>query len=872
MWVQAIGKAADFRRSALLRAILAALLLLMGALALSPAAAQENTPTASATETLTAMATITSTPTPAFTCVFDHSEENFTTPIYKSPTREVYVRFPASDFIRGAQAYSDPNCQDEIWIDDQFGRRPYMLGNGTIVGTECCGGMAHAGDRDRAWDICEANNSNKVVFIHEYYSYSLQYFCSISSEAATPGGSSTRYLNVGHSHAATADLALTRCQRLYPWANAVRYMQPLRGNVLEWHCLLSWTAERRPILAPKPGCVNIYPGIYILFPSSNILYGSVSGYGTNQCDSAPWTFSQSGGYIFTTAGQSAAEALCRDIATAIGGPFSYGVRRHRYHSDVWRCYELPAPHNVTGLRVASADGAVRLNWYRVTTDEGQISGYRIWRRAPGKGETDLSVLVSDTGSTATSYIDSSVEVGQKYIYRVSALGNGKEGRWSSPVEIVVTNATATPTATATATATSTATAVHYTAVDGGVCMFHHYGCTTDRCRSTTDEPATGVMIPLYIKIPQSNFGPHGGYTAYADANCVTEFTKYTIWPDTGGIVRASDRDKAWELCEANNKKKLFEISHSYRRDSPFFGKAYSCYVGAGDPPPGGQSKRFMGGESVWGIPQSDEDNALAECRRRWPDAKAGDEFSVKWTSNRYWTCTLSWTVGGANTPTPSATPTSTLAVTAVNTPTPTATPTSTPVVTAIGTPAAPATSTPATTEAVTPVRQPGRASGLKAALSAGAVSLAWEAPAEGGDVTGYRIWRRLPDQGETELSVLVDNTGSAATSYLDGGAVAKQKRIYRVQALIGDVAGQQSPPVEIVIPTARPTATPTSTPTATPTDTPTSTPTSTPTATPTSTPTNTPTPAPKPGCVNVGPGALLALPFEQFLERDDHRA
>ena len=55
----------------------------------------------------------------------------------------------------------------------------------------------------------------------------------------------------------------------------------------------------------------------------------------------------------------------------------------------------------------------------------------------------------------------------------------------------------------------------------------------------------------------------------------------------------------------------------------------------------------------------------------------------------------------------------------------------------------PATPVPPTN---TPIpQQPGRASGLTASQSGDSVSLSWSAPGDGGQVTGYRIWRRLPD-------------------------------------------------------------------------------------------------------------------------------
>ena len=100
----------------------------------------------------------------------------------------------------------------------------------------------------------------------------------------------------------------------------------------------------------------------------------------------------------------------------------------------------------------------------------------------------------------------------------------------------------------------------------------------------------------------------------------------------------------------------------------------------------------------------------------------------------------------------------------------------------------------------TPIpQQPGRASDLTASQSGDSVSLSWSAPGDGGAVSGYRIWRRLPDKGENKLGVLVENTGSAATSYGDSSAEAGQKHIYRVQALGPGGEGKKSLPAEIVV-------------------------------------------------------------------------
>ena len=103
------------------------------------------------------------------------------------------------------------------------------------------------------------------------------------------------------------------------------------------------------------------------------------------------------------------------------------------------------------------------------------------------------------------------------------------------------------------------------------------------------------------------------------------------------------------------------------------------------------------------------------------------------------------------------------------------------------------------TGALTP-QPPGGAYDLTAEYNENGVNLSWTAPADGGTVTGYRILLRLPDRGEKQFGMLVENTGSAATSYVDQTASAGTKHIYRVQALNAAGEGQSSKPAEIVVP------------------------------------------------------------------------
>ena len=64
--------------------------------------------------------------------------------------------------------------------------------------------------------------------------------------------------------------------------------------------------------------------------------------------------------------------------------------------------EASAPSNLTA---AIADGGVILNWSSPVQDAASVTGYEILRRRPTEGEGALLVLVADTDSTATTYVD-----------------------------------------------------------------------------------------------------------------------------------------------------------------------------------------------------------------------------------------------------------------------------------------------------------------------------------------------------------------------------------------------------------------------------------------------------------------------------------
>ncbi len=92
--------------------------------------------------------------------------------------------------------------------------------------------------------------------------------------------------------------------------------------------------------------------------------------------------------------------------------------------------------------------------------------------------------------------------------------------------------------------------------------------------------------------------------------------------------------------------------------------------------------------------------------------------------------------------------------------------------------------------ASTPPGQPGNLAASEAEAD-GAVTLTWDAPADGGAPSGYMILRRAPGLGQRDLRTLTDDTGSAATTHTDTSVQPGVKYIYRVKA--HNAAGQGAP-------------------------------------------------------------------------------
>ena len=88
------------------------------------------------------------------------------------------------------------------------------------------------------------------------------------------------------------------------------------------------------------------------------------------------------------------------------------------------------------------------------------------------------------------------------------------------------------------------------------------------------------------------------------------------------------------------------------------------------------------------------------------------------------------------------------------------------------------------------------------------MTLTWTAPADGGTVTGYRLWRRSGE--ETAFSVPGEDLAATVLTHTDTTVATGTAYAYRVQALAATAgAGPRSAAVAVTAVTTRVPGTPT---------------------------------------------------------------
>ena len=94
-------------------------------------------------------------------------------------------------------------------------------------------------------------------------------------------------------------------------------------------------------------------------------------------------------------------------------------------------WAVQAQSNPTNLSGAIVNGGIVLEWHAPTENAEAAYSYQILRRRPNEGETTLTALVPDTGSTALTYTDDDATEAGRHL-RLPSQGHRHPGRRDEP--------------------------------------------------------------------------------------------------------------------------------------------------------------------------------------------------------------------------------------------------------------------------------------------------------------------------------------------------------------------------------------------------------------------------------------------------------
>ena len=380
-----------------------------------------------------------------------------------------------------------------------------------------------------------------------------------------------------------------------------------------------------------------------------------------------------------------------------------------------------APPQPTGLRADPAHDRVSLDWD--DPDDAAITGYRILRRLPALDlPGEFAVLLENTGSALTTYVDTTVTPQTSYVYRVQAINaHGCEralilGQRADP-------ARAGPAALTPAQPTGlTADPAH------------------DQVGLDWDDPDDSTITGYRIlrRLPAQDLPGEFAVLLENTGSALTTYLDTTVTPQTSYVYRV-------QAINAHGVSERSSWANALTPAAPALTPAQPTGLTA-DP-----AHDQVGLD--WDVP---DDSTITGYRilRRLPALDPPGEFAV-----------LLENTGSALT-------------TYVDT---TVTPQTSYVYRVQAINAHGSSERSSWANALTPaVPAP---TGLRAGTTSAGVSLDWDDPQDA-TITGYRILRRLgAENSQGEFGVLVEDTGTAATAYLDDTAAGKVRYYYQVQAI-----------------------------------------------------------------------------------------
>ncbi len=454
---------------------------------------------------------------------------------------------------------------------------------------------------------------------------------------------------------------------------------------------------------------------------------------------------------------STATAYTDATATEAGETYAYQVKaiRGEDRSQASGQAQVQVPHDPddqapTNLAAALADGSgVALIWTAPAEDADSVTGYEVLRAV---GEGDLATLASDTGSTATAYTDATATAaGETYAYQVKAIRGEDRSQASGEAQVQVPHDPVD-------LAPSNLTALIVT-------------------RGVVGEEASTTKVVLIWTVPAEDAD---SLTGYEVLRAVGQGELATLAADTGSTTNTYTDATATEAGETYAYK-----VKAIRGEDRSQASGQAQVQVPHDPVDLAPSnltaeKADTGIDLSWSAPAEDAGSVTGYEVLR---AVGEDEL-----------ITLAADTASTDTTYSDTTATDSEETYAYQ-------------VKAIRGQArsqgsnkvVEAPEPPATPENLAP-------SNLTFVIQEDGVELTWDAPAADADsVTGYRVLRRLPNQGENEWLVWKWDTGSAETAYKDGYAqTLGEYYMYRVRALRGDEYSKMSNRVDVRRPEAAP--------------------------------------------------------------------
>ena len=200
----------------------------------------------------------------------------------------------------------------------------------------------------------------------------------------------------------------------------------------------------------------------------------------------------------------------------------------------------------TGLAAPTvAHGSVTLSWD--DPDDSSITGYRVLRRSrdgdvyeDGQGAAEFVAIIDDTGSSATTYIDTSVAPRTRYVYRVKAINSAGTSGQSNYVNVDTPDAPTSPSPPAVPTSLAVSSATH------------------DRVILTWDDPGDSTIESYQVLRRSLDVDEYGDGEGDAELVVIVDNTgsSATTYTDTS----VTSRTRYIYLVKARNSHGLSKVS------------------------------------------------------------------------------------------------------------------------------------------------------------------------------------------------------------------------------------------------------------------------------------------------------------------------